>query len=408
MKITAVEAIPINPPLAARNQAQKVRFAGIDTQTVFKITGDNGLVGYGDNRGHSALSEALINQLVDANPVDFLHAELPAGLMGALYDLVGKHLEVPAYKLLGKKVRDHVPVAAWTRPASPEDLALEVQRAAAEGYMIFKIHTCEQFDVLEQNRAVEEVAPHGFKMHYDFNHNRPSTAVLALVQQLEKSPVVGFLEDPLRWQDIEGWRLLRQKTFLPILMHVPQLGGGPEMLHGCADLYMIGECGIATSIRRGYAAAEVNASTVIQLTGGTLSKAMALHLGAVIPNVSHSTNLDDQYDEDVTGGRIEIVEGSSPVPQGPGLGVDVDEAILQRLAAIPNTEIPRHVGILHLPGGHKYYTPSMPSPSSLSGFLEGTIRGLRAEIWDDDGSPEFAAAYERVQREGQYMENPEK
>ena len=71
-----------------------------------------------------------------------------------------------------------MPVAAWTRPASPEDLALEVQRAAAEGYKIFKVHTCEQYDVLEQTRAVEEVAPDGFKMHYDFNHNRTSTAVL--------------------------------------------------------------------------------------------------------------------------------------------------------------------------------------------------------------------------------------
>ena len=407
MKITAVEAIPINPPLAARNAAQKVRFSGIDTQTIYKITGDNGIVGWGDSRGHSSLSEAQIGQLIDQNPFNFINADLPTGLIGALYDLMGKYLEVPAYKLMGPKVRDRVPVAAWTRPASPEDLALEVQRAAAEGYMIFKIHTCEHYDVLEQTRAVEEVAPHGFKMHYDFNHNRPSTAVLALVQELEKSPVVGFLEDPLRWQDIEGWRLLRQKTFLPILMHVPQLGGGPEMLHGCADLYMIGEIGIAASIRRGYAASEVNASTVIQLTGGTLSKAMALHLGAVIPNVSHSTNLDDQYDEDATGGRIEIVEGSSPVPQGPGLGVEVDEAILQRLAAIPNTQIPRHIGILHLAGGHKYYTPSIPSVSRLTGFLEGNIRGVRAEVWDDDGSADFAAAYERVQREGQFMESPE-
>ena len=404
MKITNVESIPINPRLAARNADQKVRFGGIDTQTIYKVTTDNGITGYGDSRGLSILSEAQINNLIDRTPFDFLNAELPTGLFGALYDVMGKYLEVPAYKLLGQKVRDRVPVAAWTRPASPEDLASEVQRAAGEGYLIFKIHTCEHYDVLEQNRAVEDVAPLGFKMHYDFNHNRPAAAVLRLIQELEKSPVVGFLEDPLKWQDIDGWRRLREKTFLPILMHVPQLGGGPEIMHGCADLYMVGEIGIAASLRRGFAAAEANASTVIQLTGGTLSKAMAMHLGAVLPNVSHSTNLDDQCEEDVTGGRLEIAEGSSPVPQGVGLGVEVDETILARLAAAPTTEIPRHVGILYLAGGHKFYTPSTPNVSGLTGFLEGNVRGLRTKIWDDDGSEEFAQIHERVQREGAFRE----
>ena len=92
--------------------------------------------------------------------------------MGALYDVMGKHLDIPAYKLMGQRIRDRVPVAAWTRPASPEDLAKDVQRAVGEGYMIFKIHTCAHYDVFEQTRAVEDVAPPGFKMHYDFNHNR--------------------------------------------------------------------------------------------------------------------------------------------------------------------------------------------------------------------------------------------
>ena len=62
------------------------------------------------------------------------------------------------------------------------------------------------FDVFEQVRLAEEVAPPGFRIHYDFNHNRVSTDVLRLVQELEKSPTVGFLEDPLNWRDIDGWR----------------------------------------------------------------------------------------------------------------------------------------------------------------------------------------------------------
>ena len=153
-------------------------------------------------------------------------------------------------------------------------------------------------------------------------------------------------------------------------MHVPQLGGGAEILNGCADLYMVGEVGIGTSFRRGFAAATAELSTVIQLTGGTLSKALAMHLGAVLPNVSHSVNLDDQYAEDATGGRLEIDEGSTPVPEGPGLGIDIDEEKLAELAARPKSELPTHVGVLELPGGSTYYTPSIPSaeqPQRLPG-----------------------------------------
>lgn len=404
MKILDVQLIPINPRLAARNADQKARFSGIDTQTIFKVTTDNGIVGYGDSRGHTTMPQASLDALIDRTPFDFINADLPNGLMGALYDAMGKYLEVPAYKLMGQKVRDRVPVAAWTRPASPEDLAKEVQRAVAEGYTIFKMHTCEYYDVFEQNRAVEEVAPEGFKMHYDFNHNRTLPAVLRLIQELEKSSVVGFIEDPLHWRDIDGWRLLRQKTHLPLLMHVPHLGGGPEIIHGCADLYMVGEVGIGTSIKRGFTCAEANVSTVIQLTGGTLCKAMAMHLGAVLPNVSHSINLDDQYEEDVTGRRIEVMEGCSPVPEAPGLGVEVDEQTLARIAATPPTVIPRHLGVLRLPGGHALYTHSFPHVSRLTGFPEGNIRGLRLEVWNDDGSPEFAQVYERIQKDGPFIE----
>ena len=403
MKITDIDIIPIYPALAARNAEQRLRFISLNHRTIFKVTADNGIVGYGDARCE-APEKSTVERLVGQNPFNYINANLNTGLMGALYDLMGKYLEIPAYKLMGQKVRDRVPVAAWTRPASPEDLAKDVQRAASQGYMVFKIHTCAHYDVLEQTEAVEEVAPKGFKMHYDFNHNRPMSAVLRLAHELEKSWVVGMLEDPMVWQDLEGWRLLRSKTSLPLLMHVPQLGGGPELALGCADAYMIGEGGIGPTLARAMACGLANAASVIQLTGGTLTKAMAMHMGAVIPNVSHSTNLDDQYDEDVVKARIEVAEGSSPVPEGPGLGVEVDEEALAKCAANKPTEIPPSIGILHLPGGRKVYAKGMPAVEKLTGFPEGNIRGIRLEVWEEDGSEAFGKAWKRVEEEGSYWE----
>ena len=187
-------------------------------------------------------------------------------------------------------------------------------------------------------------------------------------------------------------------------MHVPQLGGGQEIIRGCADAYMIGEGGIGSTLVRGFATALANVSSVIQLTGGTLTKAMALHMGAVIPNVAHSTNLDDQYGEDVVKQRIEVAGGSSPVPKGAGLGVEVDEDALARCAANKPTVIPHTIGILHLPDGHKLYTRGFPNVARLTGFPEGNIRGIRLDVWEDDGSDKFKQTLQRIDQQGPFME----
>ena len=97
--------------------------------------------------------------------------------------------------------------------------------------------------------------------------------------------------------------------------------------------------------------------------------------------------------------------GCSPVPEGPGLGVEVDEEKLAELAAVAPgvpAEPPRSVGILHLPGGQRLYTAAIPPVSRMTGREEGAIRGIRMELREDDGSEEFARIYERVAREGAF------
>jgi len=405
VKIINVEAYPIYPKFAERNQGNLVRFRQINHRTIVKIETDNGIVGYGDYR-QGPPTEAEMDQLVDRSPFDFMHNDFHMAIGGALWDVMGKHLEVPAYKLLGRKLRERVPVAAWSRPAPPEDLAKEIERASAEGYRVFKMHTCEHYDVFEQNRAVEEVAPEDFLMQWDFNSNRDLATVLPIVKKLDKSRVVGFIEDPLVRSDVEGWRRLREQAEVPIVMHVPMLGGMQEMVQGMADAFIIGEyCGgLGDAYARGLAYGKTNVQAVIQLTGGTLTKAMAMHLAAVLPTAGHSINLDDQYAEDVVGKRLEIVEGCSPVPEGPGLGVEVDEALLKGIIGRNAPEIPRHVGVLKLPQGHVLYSPSLPPISQLTGFAEGTIRGLDFAVWEDDGSAEFARVSARLEREGPFIE----
>ena len=52
--------------------------------------------------------------------------------------------------------------------------------------------------------------------------------------------------------DIDGWRRLREQSRIPIVMHVPQLGGVLEVITGLADAYMVGETGIGDALARGF------------------------------------------------------------------------------------------------------------------------------------------------------------
>ena len=407
MKITDIEIIPIYPRLAKRNEDKQIRFRGINHRTIYKVYTDKGLVGYGDYRAtHSGpTARSRVEPLIGCNPFDFIMADLDPGLAGALYDVMGKYLEVPVYKLMGQKVRDAVSVAAWTRPSPPEDFRDEILRAAAQGYTIFKMHTCPYYDVIEQTRAAEEVAPADFKIHWDFNGtNRTPGAVLPIIRELESHPIVGWIEDPLLRGDIDGWRRLRKRTRFPLINHVLHLGGLQQILFGVADAYIIGDIQgggiIGETLKRGITFGRANIQTLIQLTGGTLTKALALHMAAVLPTATgHSINLDDQYGEDITIARIPVIEGYSPVPEAPGLGYEVDEDALAQVAANKPAEMPKHVGILHLPGGHKIHTPSYPDVARLTGREEGTVRGINFELWEDDGSSEFAQIYERVHKQ---------
>jgi len=228
--------------------------------------------------------------------------------------------------------------------------------------------------------------------------------VAPLIERLAREhPIVGWIEDPLPKTDVAGWQALRRKSRIPIVHGgAPALGGLQEIMLGYADVYMIGGT-IGATLTRGTACGLANVQTIMQHTGNTLTKALALHMAAVLPTATgHAIILDDQYTEDITTKTIPVTEGFSFVPEGPGLGFEVNEAALERLAAQTPIEPPKHIEVLLLPNGHKIYRRL--SVQQLTGREEGAMRGLHTVIWEDDGSPEFERAYERVQNDGMFEE----
>ena len=125
MRITSVDIIPIYPRLVPQAAAYNAHFPNWNLRTVFRVRTDNGLVGYGDFRCQPP-PDSVAAPLVGKSPFDFIGADLNPGLGAALYDVMGKHLDLPAHKLMGQQVRRRVSAAAWTKPVPPETLAQEV------------------------------------------------------------------------------------------------------------------------------------------------------------------------------------------------------------------------------------------------------------------------------------------
>ena len=184
----------------------------------------------------------------------------------ALYDVMGKYLELPAYRLMGQKCRDAVSLAAWTRPCSPAELADEVRHAAAAGYTILKMHSSPLWDVLEHARRAAAAAPPGFRLHFDFNggalnSRRPRTVatVLPLLRELERLEAVGFIEDVVSRHDVHGWRNLRERTHIPLILgHDGTLGTALDATLGMADIYMLSGNGVGRTLARGSALSVAN------------------------------------------------------------------------------------------------------------------------------------------------------
>ena len=208
MKITDIELHEIHPPLRPLNGDVIKMFSGDnwDVRTIIVLHTDNGLEGLGECQG--AASEGLraeVEELRGTNPCRWLgHPQLNIWVAPAIYDLVGKANQVPAYQLFGPRLRSWVPVSTWTVSQTPAKMAAEVEDAVALGHRWIKYHTHHFHNIIDQTRAMQEVAPRGFKIHYDVNFDNTLDHVLNLAQQLSEFPAAGLIEDPLQTYDFEG------------------------------------------------------------------------------------------------------------------------------------------------------------------------------------------------------------
>ena len=419
MKVTKVERIVVHVPFTPRQQ--KITEREIYSWAVHelcKVTSDTGHTGWGETVLHytfGRVTDAAVERVIGASPAEAMHDDtLGSGLQMALGDLVGKILEVPLHQLLGRKVRDWVPISWWSIDASPEDWAAEAQDAVAAGYTSFKNKPRPWWDIVAQVDAIAAVVPPHFKLDLDANQTWQNAATaIPIIKKLETCGNVAMFESPIPQTDVLGNRQIRQAISRPVAMH---FGSPPFMTcvrEEVCDGFVI--CaGQSTVLKQGILAAEAQMPFWLQLVGNGLMTTWAAHLGAVLTHATWPTiTCVNIFEHQLLKTPIDVVGGYHKVPDGPGLGVEVDEDAIERFR-VPDAELkpfvdegkpyelpkPRLLNSIIYPDGSCVHMASTMQGYGYftAGHGPAQMQGVRLEATPDDGSKDWADLYARAEK----------
>ena len=377
MIITDLEAFTVAVPF----QAPLISAFGISyparVRTFIRLHTDEGITGVGET-GPSAvhpfdgesLRKRFTHQVLptvrDESPFD--HARLRQKLYYssdavaielACWDIIGKAAGVPVYRLLGGHgAIERVPVAGYCffRAPGPDGTGAvtadnyvqhchEVQRKS--GFSVLKLKLGAHTPRLEGElvREVRAAVPADTELRIDPNGSWSVATALRAIKRLEDVDLQ-YIEEPIRVMatgdsavDVHGLRRLRSASSTPVAAdHCYRMDLLAQIVKGdAADLVLadvFGCGGIAETARYCRTAAGFNLG--VALHSGTelgVGQAAKLHLAAALhQEVRYAGDaIYPEYVDDVlTGGKMEIVDGHMNVPQGPGLGVELDDERLER------------------------------------------------------------------------------
>lgn len=257
----------------------------------------------------------------------------------ALHDLLGRAFGVPVGALWGQRRVEEIELAWIVSGQTPEEVADYVAEGLANGYRSFKVKVGlhdERTD-LSVVRAVREAAPEA-PLWVDANQAYTVDEALRLARLLDEFGVFAF-EQPLPANDVAGQRRLRAASPLPVsldesLRHPTDLATFVKLDAIDVAVAKVQRNGGLTLSRRLCQLAEDCGVRLLGsgLTDSDIGLAASLHLFAA-HGISGPADLNGrQFISSPYASGITVHEGKAHVPEGPGLGVEVDEKVVRELA----------------------------------------------------------------------------
>jgi muconate cycloisomerase len=312
---------------------------------IYRVQTDEGVEGWGESyRGVNPQTvDGIIASLIGSDPLRMNLRSLPIawsreydGFEAAIFDLAGKKLGVPAYQLLGGAFREWVDVDYWTGRRTAADAIRKAKEGHAAGFGGIKFKCNLEDDVVAWAKGVREACGPAFSIVLDPNcrFDRPAE-VMRFSRGLEEAGNIRCLEDPVPRWNLSWYRLLREKTSIPIALHVAlpymELGQMVQDVIRAVQLeavdYFNFNCGIANFVRM----ADIADAAGLPCWHGSevdlgILEASYLHACAAARNCTLRSDVFGQLvrENDLIVEPIEIASGRARVPQEPGLGVDLD------------------------------------------------------------------------------------
>jgi galactonate dehydratase len=257
---------------------------------------------------------------------------LSTGFQCAAFDILGKSLGWPVWRLMGTRYREKIPVGYWSAPMPPEETAEASARAAEKGFTVHKLKA-RSHTIVEAARRITEATGGKMLIRVDPNTEfRTLNRALRLARELERYPVDCF-EDPIRKDNVYDMRLLREKTDI---MQAYHLGSAAEVLRAAKaealDCVNLG--GSAAGVKAAAAVAEAqNWPCWVQMSGVGLGPqaVFSLHVQATIPNATMACDeLPFTKEHDLLAEPLTPRDGHYDVPSGPGIGAELDHEAMRR------------------------------------------------------------------------------
>lgn len=284
----------------------------------------------------------------DAGPVV---SSAVGGIEMALWDILGKSLDTPVHALLGGRVRDSAPVYsnAWYFGAqSAEDFAERAVECVGLGYRALKfdpfgsagltISEHELSEAVARIASVREAVGASVGLLIE-GHGRFGVHSAVRVGRLLEPFGVLFFEEPLPPGDFAALRRVADAVPVPIATgercysarecRAAVDSGAIAVLQ--PDVIHVG--GILATLAAASAAESAFVSLAPHNASGPIATAATLQIAAVVPNLliqEMFAPLDAPWKELVARPAVTPVDGRIAIPDGPGLGVDLDESEVLR------------------------------------------------------------------------------
>jgi L-alanine-DL-glutamate epimerase-like enolase superfamily enzyme len=381
MKITRVECIPISFPRRVPGVEATKGQVGMPSLFV-KVHTDEGIVGMGET-GHIAAD--YIGSTQESNTAIIANVFAPRILLGedpfnvekivarmdvetknnnqaidavdsALYDIMGKKLGVPIYQLIGGLSNPKIPLSLVISGGTPQQLAQKATDALKTGFRSVKLkvghmsRTTVEQDVANI-KAIREAIGYDARLAIDANGGWDYFEALGALKKMEQFDLL-MAEQPVPWWDIDGLARLRQKVGTPICADesATELSHLIEIIHkNAADMLFIKLAkvgGILKALKWVSIAQAADLPVMCGCMGG--SGFEAAHQGHFLaasawmgrfeqenlgPMLIHNTfnTASPRITDDLSANVPRYEGGYFYPPSGPGLGVDLNEPVLERL-----------------------------------------------------------------------------